>query len=182
MLRTAAIAFLVIGTIVGALGGAHLPTACPWIAGTGLLILAAGAAMLRLSRRSSASGETGTGPGGTAGEALETLAKLPAPVAELSENAADLPLDEIRDRIGEISKDYLQPIADAAPSLLLHLGSRDYAEVMSAYATGERLLHRAWSAATDNHRDECLASLSRVGEQLDESVGKLDSLGLTKTA
>lgn len=162
-MKIAAIALLVIGTIVGALGGAKLPSADPLIAGAGLLLLAAGAALLRLSK--GGGGAEAVARDDEAAAALRSISTVPREAAELARDASKLELPQVIERINRINAAHLQPVGDATPTLLDNLGSRIYAELMGSYASGERLITRAWSAAADDHRPECLTSLERAAEE-----------------
>lgn len=47
-------------------------------------------------------------------------------------------------------------------------GLQNYADVMSAFAAGERYINRVWSASTDGYVDEVCAYLERATQQFRE--------------
>jgi hypothetical protein len=44
-------------------------------------------------------------------------------------------------------------------------GLQGYADIMSAFAAGERYINRVWSASTDGYVDEVLSYLDRATRQ-----------------
>ncbi len=163
-MKHVATALLVLGTIVGTLGGAHLPTADWRIVAVGLVLLAVGALLAR---------RAGGGAQATValhGDLLAALAALPGRVDQLAADAASLDLVELRHRIDRLGEEALQPIADSSPALLPVLGASRFAEVFGVFASGERQLARAWSAAADEHRVEALAAIARGAERIREAA------------
>ncbi len=75
---------------------------------------------------------------------------------------------------GRIDAELMEDIntfVDARESMIPRLGMQRYADVMSPFANGERLLNRAWSASADGYVDEvrlCVASAIRELEQASE--------------
>lgn len=161
MKRALSLALLVLGTIVGTLGGAHLPSASWSVVGAGLVLLAAGAVVGRRS-----GGARATAAAAAERDAIAALVAAPASVDALSADAPSLALSDLRRRIDRLDVDVLQPIAEASPLLLPVLGASLFAEVFSAFASGERQLARAWSAAADGHSEEALASVVRGAERI----------------
>ncbi|MFW5878956.1 MAG: hypothetical protein ACOCVR_03970, partial [Myxococcota bacterium] len=135
--------------------------------GAGLLVLVAGAVLMRLSKRGAGAAEAVQNDETAA--ALASMSEVPGEVAELASFASELELEEIIERINRIDVAHLQKVGDATPRLLDSLGSRSFAELMGEFSSGERLLTRAWSAAADNHRAECAASLEKAVEHFREA-------------
>jgi hypothetical protein len=48
-------------------------------------------------------------------------------------------------------------------------GMQGYADVMSAFAAGERYINRVWSASTDGYEDEVRRYIERAAGQFDEA-------------
>jgi uncharacterized protein YjeT (DUF2065 family) len=168
LLRNIGWALLVIGTIVGSLGGARLPTANWPVALLGIAVVAAGAVVLFAVRRRTGSAN------GARPEVLAAMRALPDRLDALARDAPVLPLAAIAARIGELDRTHFRPIADGAPGLLPALGVTRYADVFGTYASGERSVARAWSAAADHHRPETLAALEAGVARIREAVARLD--------
>ena len=67
----------------------------------------------------------------------------------------------------------IDTFVEARESMIPRLGMQRYADIMSPFANGERLLNRAWSASADGYVDEvrsCVATacleLEKAAEQL----------------
>ena len=67
----------------------------------------------------------------------------------------------------------LDVFVDNRESISHAFGLQAYADVMSAFATGERYLNRCWSASTDGYVDEVHAYLGRAHAQFDEALALL---------
>jgi hypothetical protein len=112
------------------------------------------------------------------GSLLEGVKEMVAGVRKLASGAQELALESIKERVEDLN--YLGPdrIAEAQEALAARIGFTGYAEVMAPLATAERLLNRAWSAATDGHRPECVRALTEAvpyaqeAEQVAERVLK----------
>jgi len=59
--------------------------------------------------------------------------------------------------------------ANARESMKHVFGLQNYADVMSAFAAGERYVNRVWSASTDGYVDEVRNYLNRATEQFREA-------------
>ena len=64
--------------------------------------------------------------------------------------------------------------ADARESMIPAFGLASYAEVMTRFAGGERLVNRAWSASADGYLDEVVACLRDALGQLDDAKRHYD--------
>lgn len=154
-MRTRANVLLSIGTILATLGGARLPEVQWLLVGVGSAVLVAGGIMFRLaSRRPEEAGkEEGVA-------AVETLRGLADDLRDLLRASASLSLTELVDRLSELETGAMAQIGEAIPEQLQVLGGARFAEIYGEYAAGERLIHRAWSAAADGHRPEAIRSLT----------------------
>lgn len=77
------------------------------------------------------------------------------------------------DRVGELQKTLMPAFISARPQLVARLGLSGYAQLMDAYASAERALNRAWSAAADDDEVEAITSLERGLALLDASAARL---------
>ena len=59
-------------------------------------------------------------------------------------------------------------------------GLQPYADIMSAFAAGERYINRVWSASTDGYVDEVKMYLTKAHDQFIEAQGKFDKAKLNK--
>jgi GAF domain-containing protein len=149
------------GTVVGSLGGAHLPQASVGIVAAGLALLGVGAWLLRRTPAGDAAGAgDGSGTASVADGLRALSARLEPLVAELDSRS----LEQVCEAVAELHRELIQPLVEAGPGELARLGSARFARVFGALAASERQLARAWSAAADEHRDETAASLARALE------------------
>ncbi|MEM7016631.1 MAG: hypothetical protein AAF512_04735 [Pseudomonadota bacterium] len=73
---------------------------------------------------------------------------------ELSEKLKTLSMSEAAKNVDRLLDDYVLPFTDEEERLLHELGIKRGAEALTAAARGERLLNRAWSAASDENERE----------------------------
>jgi hypothetical protein len=161
---------LVIGTVVGSLGGAKLPSASWPISAAGLAILVA--AVIALRWRGSTPGEAARIE--SDGDVASLLARLPERIAELSAKAPKLELSALTLELDAIEAELLAPIAERSSALLPVLGASRFADVFAAFAGTERSLARAWSAAADGHRPEAESSIQRALERSRASAAAIE--------
>jgi hypothetical protein len=170
--KTIASALLVAGTIIATLGGARMPHVDRLWVGAGLVVLLAGAALLRVAERG---GSGSTQAGASREGALQALRALPAHVSAIESEAAGLPLSDLATKLGALQTDHFVPLSRRAPELARTFGGDLYARVFGPYACAERALARAWSAAADGHRPEVIASLRRAAAELDIALREVDA-------
>lgn len=140
----------------------------------GLLVGAAGIAMVQIAGRSSSRAE----------EAMRaSLGKLDTSLSNLVENVGRLDAEkesvdvyDVRHRIDEIFMEDLDTFVDNRESIGHAFGLQSYADVMTQFATGERYLNRCWSASTDGYVDEVSVYLTRSKEHFAEALKKLNEL------
>jgi hypothetical protein len=63
----------------------------------------------------------------------------------------------------------LNDFANARESMKHIFGLQNYADVMGAFAAGERYINRVWSASTDGYVDEVHSYLDRATRQIREA-------------
>lgn len=171
-MKTLATVLIIAGTIVGAFGGGKLPKADPLVTGIGILLLIIGGVILSMQRRAHAKAAASAVDGI---DVLALMRALPPKLQPISDEADQLTLAQIAERIGDLDADYFRPIADGAPALLGSMGTARFASVFGVYASGERLISRAWSAAVDQHRPETLVSLREGIVRITEAAAAIDA-------
>ncbi len=108
--------------------------------------------------------------------ALDTaLDRIVANLHRLDQAQAFLDVYAVHERIDELFVEDLAAFADARGCLVHLHGLGTYAEVMNAFAAGERYLNRVWSASVDGYIDEVEQYLERAREQFDEARQRLSS-------
>jgi hypothetical protein len=160
------------GMTVAMVGGATWPAPKWVVVALGILILCAGIAWARLAqcRRT----QEGSNAGGErAIEVMKTaLASAQSRTKALRESAQSTALDQVAKECEAIVRDCVEAVAAQQESLSRIYGCAGYAQVMTPFAAAERWLNRAWSAASDTHRPEVLASLDRAIKHIDEALGE----------
>ncbi len=94
-----------------------------------------------------------------------SLDRVIAGLEELDAGKESIPPYQLRFEIDRRFRDDLDLFADARHSLTHIYGLQVYADIMSAFAAGERYLNRVWSASADGYVDEARAYISRALEQ-----------------
>ncbi len=87
----------------------------------------------------------------------------------------------VHGRIDELLRDDLATFADARESIGHIFSLAAYADVMNAFAAGERYVNRVWSASIDGWVDELEEYIVRAKGQFLEAQGKLRALQQTRT-
>ena len=101
---------------------------------------------------------------------LETsLANILGNLETLNADSANLPVYEARFEIDRLLREDLNNFANARESMKHVFGLQNYADVMSAFAAGERYINRVWSASTDGYVDEVRNYLERATQQFREA-------------
>ncbi|MDX1626785.1 MAG: hypothetical protein R3323_09750 [Wenzhouxiangellaceae bacterium] len=135
-----------------------------------LPILAVGVAGLVLFRRShhasSSDLERVRDDIGTLGDALHRIREG---LDELSRDRDALPAHEARFEIDRRFRDDLQAFAEARHSMKHAFGLQAYADIMSAFAAGERYLNRVWTASADGYVDEVRTYIAKADRQFAEA-------------
>ena len=101
----------------------------------------------------------------------ESLAKVLAKLNDLCARKNELPVYEARFEIDRLFREDLNNFANARESMIHVFGMQNYADVMSAFAAGERYINRVWSASTDGYQDEVHQYLEKARDQLADANG-----------
>ena len=104
-------------------------------------------------RQQSAESETGIE------SLLENLAAAADKVSDIAARLDQLTCEEVLDSIDSECVPLLAEFADGRMAISHRFGTGAYASVMTEFASGERYLNRAWSAAADGYVDEVSASI-----------------------
>ena len=78
-------------------------------------------------------------------------------------------------RIDAELMDDIDAFVEARESMIPKLGMQRYADIMSPFANGERLLNRAWSASADGYIDEVRSCIADARVQLEKAAELLAS-------
>lgn len=99
----------------------------------------------------------------------DSLQRIMRELESLRGDKASIPTYEMRFEIDRRFRDDLFAFVDARHSMKVLFGLQAYADIMSAFASGERYLNRVWSASTDGYVDEVLETIERAHEQFLEA-------------
>ncbi|MGB5209042.1 MAG: hypothetical protein WBN31_13805 [Gammaproteobacteria bacterium] len=104
----------------------------------------------------------------------DSLTRVIAGLQDLAVKKDEIPPYELRFEIDRRFRDDLERFADARHSLTHIYGLQTYADIMSAFAAGERYLNRVWSASADGYVDEAHAYITRALDQFIAAKRDLD--------
>ena len=102
------------------------------------------------------------------------LEDLTHSLEELVEEGEMIDVYGVKDRIDGDMAENMANFADARESMIPAFGLTAYAEVMTRFAGGERLVNRAWSASADGYLDEVVTCLRDALGQLHDAKGRYD--------
>ncbi len=105
-----------------------------------------------------------------------SLANILANLETINANSVNLPAYEARFEIDRLLREDLNRFANARESMKHVFGLQSYADVMSAFAAGERYINRVWSASTDGYVDEVHSYLDRATRQFREALALFTEL------
>lgn len=152
-----------------------------WAFALSALVLVGGAALMRADAKRRAGAVNGSnGADATAAsdphaEATRALGELRSSVDAL---LRDRPaLGDLVEHLGEALATHGAAFIDTRDGLIARHGLGGYAELMDAFAGGERALNRAWSAAADRVEAEARISLQEGANRLSQAASILDRLG-----
>jgi len=100
----------------------------------------------------------------------QSLRAIDQKLSALINQPEALPTHEARFSIDRLFRDDLFAFADARESMQHAFGIQHYADIMSAFAAGERYLNRVWSASADGYIDEVNAYLHKASAQFSEAL------------
>ena len=163
---------LVGGFLAGAFASATDPRAVPWAWFIpAVLVGAAGVALIRRSAREAARSDHVLSRNRE--DVEDSLARIVLGLEEMTAGERPIPPWEYRFEIDHRFREDLARFAEARESLAHLYGLAAYAEIMSAFAAGERYLNRVWSASADGYMDEATDYLGRSLVQFREAAQRL---------
>lgn len=168
-MKTLGILFIMIGFLGGALFAVLRVEGLVWGPYIGAMVIGViGVVLLKSTHRAGAKDETRVSGN------LETLATSLGNIKrELDELCADtdrIPPHEYRFEIDRRFREDLTNFANARESMEHAFGLQTYADIMSAFAAGERYINRVWTASTDGYVDEVMTYLEKARKQFDEAL------------
>ena len=110
------------------------------------------------------------------GNIEQSLDRIIDNLVELNNSKEDIPPYDMRFEIDKRFRDDLTLFADSRKSLGHRYGLQPYAEVMSAFAAGERYVNRVWSASSDGYIEEVMEYLTRAQDMFIEAREKLEAV------
>ena len=99
----------------------------------------------------------------------DSLARVLENLENLCAQKNELPVYEARFEIDRLFREDLNNFADARETMVHVFGMQKYADVMSAFAAGERYINRVWSASTDGYIEEVHQYLDKARNQFGEA-------------
>ena len=105
-----------------------------------------------------------------------SLQRILANLESLYGQRDELPVYEARFEIDRRFREDLNAFANARESMIHVFGMQQYADVMSAFAAGERYINRIWTASTDGYIDEVMKYLERARDQFREANALFERL------
>jgi hypothetical protein len=164
---------MVAGFLSGAFASATDPREIPWDWFIpALLAGAVGVALIRRSAHATARADHVLSKNRE--DVEDSLLRIVRGLEEMTSGEKPLPPWEYRFEIDHRFREDLARFADARESLAHLYGLAAYAEIMSAFAAGERYLNRVWSASADGYMDEATDYLHRSLGQFREAVARLE--------
>ena len=167
-IKTIALLFIMLSFLVGAFISVLDPLTVNWIWYLPVLIFGlAGLVVFRKAHHGEARATHRlSGNMQTLDKSLENIL---GNLESLNKNSSDLPVYEARFEIDRLLREDLNNFANARETMMHVFGLQNYADVMSAFAAGERYINRVWSASTDGYIDEVRSYLDRATRQFREA-------------
>lgn len=92
----------------------------------------------------------------------ESLDNILRNLADLDGRKDKIPTYDMRFEIDKLFREDLSRFAEARESMKHIFGLKEYADIMSSFAAGERYINRVWSASTDGYVDEVLMYVEKA--------------------
>jgi hypothetical protein len=162
------LAMVMVAFLAGAFIAVLDPETVNWTRMGGVLALGAvGLILYRQAHHSEAS--AGARLSGNMQLLADSLNNVYQNLNELCDREEALPVYEARFEIDRLFREDLNNFAEARETMVHVFGMQKYADVMSAFAAGERYINRVWSASTDGYEDEVRLYLEKARRQFDEA-------------
>ncbi|NBB92537.1 MAG: hypothetical protein GVY32_05125 [Gammaproteobacteria bacterium] len=167
-MKALAIVLIMAGFLLGALFAVLSVETVDWLPyGLALFMGFAGIVLLRRTQFAGASDEHHVaGSIGTLETALDNICRN---LDDLVGRRDRVPPHEFRFEIDRHFREDLTAFADSRESMRHAFGLQAYADIMSAFAAGERYINRVWTASADGYIDEVMAYLEKAQRQFAEA-------------
>lgn len=167
-MKALAIFLIIAGFVLGALFTVLSVETVAWLPYLAALALGfVGIVILKRSHHAGASDAHHVeGNLGTLETALDSICRN---LDELVGRRDRVPPHEFRFEIDRHFREDLTAFADARESMQHAFGLQAYADIMSAFAAGERYINRVWTASADGYIDEVMAYLDKAQRQFAEA-------------
>lgn len=104
-----------------------------------------------------------------------SLTRIISNLTELDAKKQDMTPHELLEEIDRRLRADLAQFADSRETLAHLYGLQSYADIMTAFAAGERYVNRVWSASADGYLAEARAYVSRSLEQFVDAKTRIDA-------
>ncbi|MEE8452743.1 MAG: hypothetical protein V3R99_12540 [Thermoguttaceae bacterium] len=146
-----------------------------WYFAASLVVLLLGGRITRQSSKSKIAAEAKDGHAKSPKQTLQAIAeavdRLRADLTGMPDAVAQT--EAVVERLDELQKTHMTALVDAREALVATLGLAGYAGLMDAYASAERQINRAWSAAADGADHEMIACLEEASVLFEQARRKL---------
>ena len=95
---------------------------------------------------------------------ISLLSKLHHELAQIQKQVTELSTPELIRRIDSVIDNLIFPFNQVRNSILTRYGMGYGAEILVTFAGAERSLNRAWSAASDDHREEAVSAFASAAQ------------------
>ena len=164
--------------IIAFMGGALMtsldPRSLPWSGFIPLLVFGFGGLWL-VKREHHSAARSDHKLGDDIAEMSLRLERIVDNLESLAAKKNELPTYEARFEIDRLFREDLDAFAEIRESMQHKFGLRQYADIMSAFAAGERYINRVWTASTDGYVDEVIMYLDKAAAQLHEAKEKFNA-------
>ncbi len=94
-------------------------------------------------------------------------------IKALTVSLGELDCEQIRSALDPVLQDGVYPFVEGRELLRSEVGGKRYVAIMSPFASAERRLNRAWSAAVDGYVDEAREQVKQSTPFLEETLSAL---------
>lgn len=159
-----------LGTVVALIGGARIPP--QWVLFIiGFVILMLGVALKHLGKSQVVLELRGS----KMQEIAERLEAIRNELKAINSEKAQLSNEELHEKVEHLTAKTIYQFSLGLNTIKTSLGLKEYNNIMTSFAPGERYLNRVWSATTDGYHEEALNYLERAVPQIEEAHTKLQS-------
>lgn len=106
---------------------------------------------------------------------IEFLTACASKVSDLEVQLETMTCEDVLEYIDQECIPHFADFADGRMVIANRFGTQAYADVMTEFASGERYLNRAWSAAADGYVDEVETSVKYSNTFMKAAIEKLSS-------